>query len=69
MTMLKYGSVNETERALGAYENLVRATEVVSAVLRRQLDSFGLTMGSFEYWRRCSLRSDDSGCALRKTSY
>ena len=39
--------VDETKRALGGYENLMRATEAVSAVLRRQLDSFGLTMGQF----------------------
>jgi MarR family transcriptional regulator, 2-MHQ and catechol-resistance regulon repressor len=45
--MTKYERDKETELALGAYDSLVRATEVVNALLRRHLDSFGLTMGQF----------------------
>jgi MarR family transcriptional regulator, 2-MHQ and catechol-resistance regulon repressor len=45
--MTKRKKRTEAGRALGAYNNLVRATEIVSAVVRRRLESLGLTMGQF----------------------
>lgn len=38
----------KTGRALGSYLSLVRATEAVQALLRRQLMSFDLTMSQFQ---------------------
>src|SRR5271170_1500843 len=39
---------NGTKKALGAYTNLVRATESVQGLLDRQLGAVGLTMGQFQ---------------------
>jgi MarR family 2-MHQ and catechol resistance regulon transcriptional repressor len=44
---MKYTGDKDTQRALGAYANLVHAAESVNVLLGRQLDSFGLTMGQF----------------------
>jgi MarR family 2-MHQ and catechol resistance regulon transcriptional repressor len=39
---------NGMKKALGAYTNLIRATESVQGLLSRQLGSLGLTMGQFQ---------------------
>lgn len=44
---MKYTGDKDTQRALGAYANLVYAAESVNVLLGRQLDAFGLTMGQF----------------------
>lgn len=45
--MAKITGDKDTERALAAYESLVHAADSVNALLGRQLESFGLTMGQF----------------------
>ena len=45
--MTKYNVDRNRDAALGVYANLVRATDSVAALLSRQLDGFGLTMGQF----------------------
>jgi MarR family transcriptional regulator, 2-MHQ and catechol-resistance regulon repressor len=43
----KYNVDRDTERALAVYANLVRATASLEALLSRQLEGLGLTMGQF----------------------
>ena len=45
--MTKYVAGRNTDAALDAYASLVRATTSLEALLSRQLDGFGLTMGQF----------------------
>jgi|SRR5271170_4319007 len=48
MALAAVKAESETERALSAYLALVRASESVVALLRRQLMSFDLTMSQFQ---------------------
>jgi MarR family transcriptional regulator, 2-MHQ and catechol-resistance regulon repressor len=43
----KYNVDRDTERTLDVYANLVRATASLEALLSRQLEGLGLTMGQF----------------------
>lgn len=61
---MKCAEDKDTQRALGAYANLVHAAESVNVLLGRQLDSFGLTMGQFRVLEALLQRGPMSQVAL-----